>query len=225
MRRFVEGANAVQSCLDSVADALHQVLFDPAFRTMLHTEGFATIPSTLTRERSADRRPVDDAHERPTALEVHAEQQLVFGICVEALDLLKDFGVPPGILGLLREVAPVRQVEIAQLMIAMDAVQFENAKVLVALTSRSQLANRHAQRKRYAGIDNSQLVEMETGLAQISRRYLDAVNCHGARVLRLIAATKYFDRLMNNARLVRYLARNFPRHFEEFQKLLDFQED
>nr|WIE90825.1 plasmid partitioning protein RepB C-terminal domain-containing protein [Mesorhizobium sp. WSM4875] len=65
---------------------------------------------------------------------------------------------------------------------------------------------------------------MQTDLAKVSHEYLSAASTHGATVLNLIAVTSYFDRLLNNPKLVRFLARNFVRHLEVYQELLDFRE-
>jgi hypothetical protein len=154
----------------------------------------------------------------------HVAEPLVEGICLEALDMLNDFGAPLKIFGLLREVVPCRQVETCRLMLALDRVEFRVAKVLIELTPRSQLTNPLARRKRYEGISSAQMAAMEADIAEVSHKYLSAASTHGSEMLNLIAATSYFDRLLNNPKLVRYLARNFTGQLEAFQNLLDFRE-
>jgi hypothetical protein len=109
-------------------------------------------------------------------------------------------------------------------MLAMDRVQFRVAKVLIELTPRSQLTNPLARRKRYEGISSEQMAAMEADIGQVSHEYLSAASTHGSEMLNLIAATSYFDRLLNDPKLVRYLARNFAGQLEVFQNLLDFRE-
>ena len=224
MHEFIKEAETVRHQMESVIDAFRQVLRIAAFRALLQADGFATLPAALTQFSPNGRAKGGISGEQPTPLPLAAEPQLVGGICLEALDLLEDFGAPLRIFGLLREVVPSRQVEIVRLMLAMDRVQFRVAKVLIELTPRSQLTNPSAPRKRYEGISPSQMAAMETDLAKVSHEYLSAASAHGARTLNLIAATSYFDRLLNNPKLVRYLARNFVGQLEVFQNLLDFRE-
>jgi hypothetical protein len=60
---------------------------------------------------------------------------------------------------------------------------------------------------------------MEAALGKLSQAFLTAVERRGPLSLELVAANRYFDRLMDNSRVVRYLAHNFPGRFEEFHKL------
>ncbi|MBZ9852040.1 hypothetical protein LB565_29085 [Mesorhizobium sp. CA14] len=224
MQEFIKEADTVRHQMESVIDAFHQVLSIAAFQALLQADGFATLPSALAQCSPDGGAKAGISDEQPTPLPLAAEPQFVGGICLEALDLLKDFGAPLKIFGLLREVVPNRQVEIVRLMLAMDRVQFRVAKVLIELTPRSQLTDPAARRKRYEGISPSQMAAMEADLAKVSHEYLSAASSHGARMLNLIAVASYFDRLLNRPKLVRYLACNFVRQLEVFQKLLDFRE-
>lgn len=223
MHQFINEAGTVRHQMESVIDAFRQLLRIAAFRALLQADGFATLPSVLMQCSPDAGAKAGIFKEQPTPLSP-AEPQLVGGICLEALDLLKDFGAPLKIFGLLREVVPSRQVEIVRLMLAMDRVQFRVARILIELTPRSQLTNPSARRKRYEGISPAQMAAMEADIAKVSHEYLSAASTHGARTLNLIAATSYFDRLLNNPRVLRYLARNFAGQLEVFQKLLDFRE-
>ena len=222
MEGFIGEAIAARHQLESVINATGQILTDAAFRAFLQAHDLATLPSILTQLSASG--PKSHPEEQQGPFSFPAEPQLVGGVCLEALDLLNDFGAPLKIFPMLREVLPSRQVEIVRLMIALDRVQFRVARVLIALTPRSQLADPLARRKEYEGISQSQLAAMETDLAKATHEYLGAASTHGATLLNLIAVTSYFDRLLNNPKLVRFLARNFAGHLEVYQKLLDFRE-
>ncbi|MGX5804930.1 plasmid partitioning protein RepB C-terminal domain-containing protein [Bradyrhizobium sp. Arg314] len=223
MQDFIREADAARHQLESVVNATGQILPNAAFRALLQTHDLGTMPSILTRGSPAGG-PNCRSEEQQGPLCFTAEPQLVGGVCLEVLYLLNDFGAPLKIFPLLREVVPSRQVEIVRLMIALDRVQFRVVKVLIALTPRSQLTDPFARRKQYEGISSSQLAAMETDLAKVSHEYLSFASTHGATVLNLIAVTSYFDRLLNNPKLVRFVARNFVGHLEVYQKLLDFRE-
>ncbi|KUM24132.1 hypothetical protein AU467_06795 [Mesorhizobium loti] len=220
MRRFVDKANASRERLQGTVKALHKLMAVDAFRALLKAEGFATMPGILAQGTLGDQSGTPGAWKRPGHT-IAAGQELVIGICTEAVDLLEDCGVHPKIFGLLRKVVPSRQVEITQLMIALDRVKVHCAKVFVALTPQSQLAEPSIPRKQFAGIDAEQLAAMETEFAELSEEFLNAAKSHGARALELVAAQAYLDRLMENPRVVRFLARKFPERVVELQKLLD----
>ncbi|RUV44629.1 MULTISPECIES: plasmid partitioning protein RepB C-terminal domain-containing protein [unclassified Mesorhizobium] len=221
MQDFIREAAAVRHQLEVVVNATGQILANASFRALLQAHGLGTLPWILAQSSA---RGTEFHEDQQGPLSVAAEPQLVGGVCLEALDLLNDFGAPLKIFPLLREVVPSRQVEIVRLMIALDRVQFRVARVLIALTPRSQLTDPCAPRKQYEGISPSQLAAMETDLAKVSREYLSAASTHGATVLNLVAVTSYFDRLLNNPKLVRFMARNFAGHLEVYQELLDFRE-
>lgn len=223
MQEFIREADAVKHQMESVVDAFRHVLRIAAFQGLLQSNGFATPPSILMQNSPEAGVKAGIGEDRQISLP-RVDEPLVEGICLEALDMLNDFGAPLKIFGLLREVVPGRQVEIVRLMLAMNRVEFRVARLLIELTPRSQLTNPLARRKRYEGISPAQMAAMEADIAEASHDYLSAASTHGSEMLNLIAATSYFDRLLNNPKLVRYLARNFARQLEVFQNLLDFRE-
>ncbi|MES0023133.1 MULTISPECIES: plasmid partitioning protein RepB C-terminal domain-containing protein [unclassified Mesorhizobium] len=225
MQDFIKEAGAVHQQMESAVTALHEILRDAEFRALLQADGFATLPSMLTQRAPCGEADAGAAEKQPNTFPPSTEPQLIGGICVEVLELMKDFGAPLKIFALLREAVPSRQIEIVRLMIALDSVQFRSARVLIALTPLSLLTSPSADRKQFDGISPSQMASMETDLAKVSRDYLNAANTYGARMLNLIAATSYFDRLLNSPKMVRYLARNFGGQLEVFQKLLDFRDN
>jgi hypothetical protein len=225
MQDFIKEAGAIHQQMESAVIALRQVLHSATSRALLQADGFATLPSILTQRSPGGEVNSGAAEEQPSTFHATTEPQLIGGICVEVLELLRDFGAPLKIFPLLREVVPRRQIEIVRLMIALDSVQFRSARVLIALTPRSQLTNPLADRKQFEGISPPEMASMETEIAKVSHEYLSAASAYGARMLSLIAATNYFDRLLNSPKMVRYLARNFGGQLEVFQKLLDFRDN
>ncbi|ESZ57106.1 hypothetical protein NKI89_19830 [Mesorhizobium sp. M0309] len=103
-------------------------------------------------------------------------------------------------------------------MVAMERVTFTYAKILVAFTPRPLLAEGFDPAM-IANVSEDQLGAMTAELGGLSSEFLSAVERRGSVSLILVVASRYFDRLMDNARVVRYLARNFPCHFEEFHNL------
>ncbi len=60
---------------------------------------------------------------------------------------------------------------------------------------------------------------MVLDMGKLSVAVLGAAEKRGQVGLELVAASCHFDRLMDNSKVVRYLARNFPGHFEAFHNL------
>ncbi|TPL94300.1 hypothetical protein FJ960_28070 [Mesorhizobium sp. B2-3-11] len=53
-------------------------------------------------------------------------------------------------------------------------------------------------------------------LGRLSHEFLGAVERRGSVSLELLATGRYFDRLMDNSKVVRYLAHNFPANLTSF---------
>ncbi|RUU04274.1 hypothetical protein EOD23_16925 [Mesorhizobium sp. USDA-HM6] len=217
MRCFIGEANGSREQLESVVEALRQLLALDVFRDLLKAEGFTAMPAVLADRISG--RPVSVAGTRLN--ESDTSRQLVGGICPEVLDLVQDCVTPPKMFGVLRQVVPSRQIEIVEIMIALERVKLNTARVFIALTPQSQLTDPSTLRKQFAGISSEQFATMETEFAALSRAFQNAAERHGPCSLALVAARGYLDRIMGNARVVRYLAYNFPERFAEFQSILE----
>jgi len=189
---------------------------DRQFRALRASEGLATMPNALAQRIQGS----PPAQRSPQPASVVSAPSLPAGeVCPEVLNLLQDCTGPTKLFALLRLVVTVRQIEIARLMVAMGRVRFNYVKMLVALTPRSLLAKDVDPRKQIAGPSEDRMMEMEPELARLSLAFLSAVERRGPASLELVAASRYFDRLMDNSKVVRYLAHNFPGHFEEFHRL------
>jgi hypothetical protein len=218
MRLFIREAHASQGRLEKIVALFKKLTTVDAFRALMEAERLDSIPGQLAERIHGNRHDVPFAGEKPTSA---TNRPLVAGICLDALELLEDVPVPAEIFNLLRKVVPSRQMEITRLMIGLDRVRLKWARVLVALTPQSQLATPSVTRTQFAGIDASDIAAMEIELAPLSLDFLNAAERLGPWGLELVAARGYLNRLMDNAPVVRYLARNFPETLSEFQKMTD----
>lgn len=219
MRRFILEANVSRACLEAISKALRPILAVAEFRTLLKSEGFATMPRTLAERTLGDHTNAPHA-EDDTNEAVVISQELVRGISLDVLDLLQDCIVSPKIFGLLRQVVPRRQLEIVQIMIGLAKVKVQFAKTLIALTPHSQLANPLAPRNQFARITADRLAAMETELAVVSDVFRNAVAHFGRWGIELVAAQGYLNQLMNNPKILRYLAHEFPDQLQEFNRVV-----
>lgn len=151
---------------------------------------------------------------------VRLKKRLLEGICSEAVDLLKDKHIPIAAFAELKKMLPMRQIEAAQLMVAMNKYSVTYAKSLVGASSQALLIDA-AKQKNIEGLTDDQLALMEQESANLDREFRLMEQSYGTDHLDLVVATGYLHRLIENARVVRYLAQNFPELLAEFQKISD----
>lgn len=214
-RNLVAEAKTPRHRLEMIAEALRDPLQQDQFRRLLSAEGLAFVPKMLVDQGS-----VLQPGQRPCSAATEPNP-LVTGILPEVLDLLQDWYVPPQVFASLRKMVPTRQLKAAKLMIALKRVNFNYAQLLSTLTPVSQLADPCTPRKKFVGVTADQLTAMGTELDALNEEFLFCASFRGIWALELMAAMSYLDRLMENARVIRYLARNFPRQLANFQTILD----
>jgi hypothetical protein len=151
---------------------------------------------------------------------VRLKRRLLEGICAEAVDFLKDKHVPISTFAELRKMVPMRQIEAAQLMVAMNKYSITYAKSLLGNTPQSQLID-SAKPKQVEGLTDEQVALMERESANLDREFRLMQECYGSDNMDLVVAAGYLQRLIENARVVRYLAQHFPELLAEFQKISD----
>jgi ParB-like chromosome segregation protein Spo0J len=153
---------------------------------------------------------------------VRLKKRLLDGICPEAVELLKDKHVPINTFTELRKLAPMRQFEAARLMVTMNKYSSTYAKSIVGATPQAQLVD-SAKPKQVDGLTDEQIVLMEQESANLDREFRLMEQSYGSDHLDLVVATGYLHRLIENARVVRYIAQHFPELLAEFQKIAEQQ--
>jgi hypothetical protein len=154
--------------------------------------------------------------------EIRRKRRLLDGICPEAADLLKDKHVPINTFTELRKMAPMRQMEAAELMVAMNKYSVTYAKSLVAATPQDQLVD-SAKRKIIRGLTENQMALMERESANLEREFKMAEQSYGVDHLDLVLAKGFLATLLGNARVVRYLTQNHREILLEFQKIAELE--
>ncbi len=150
---------------------------------------------------------------------IRSKRNLLRGICPEAVALLDDKHLPLAAFVELRKLKPLRQIEAAELMIAMNRFSSGYAKSLVAATPEDQLVA--GRPKILKGLTSEQIALMERESASLDREFKMVEQTYGADHLDLVLAIGYVNRLLSNARIVRYLAHHHAEILGEFQKIVD----
>ncbi len=146
--------------------------------------------------------------------------RLLDGICPEAAELLKDKHVSMTGFRVLKKMTSVRQIEAAELMVAMNKYTVSYARSLLAATPLAQLKD-SAIPKAIRGVSKEQIAMMERESANLEREVRLAERTYGADHLDLVLARGYVAKLIGNARIVRYLARHYPEFLPELQRIAE----
>jgi ParB-like chromosome segregation protein Spo0J len=146
------------------------------------------------------------------------KRRLLDGICQEAAEILKDKHVAIATFTELRRLVPLRQIEAAELMVAMNKFTTNYAKSLVAATPQDQLVAADKP-KQVKGLSEEQITLMERESVSLQREFRIAEKSYGADHLDLVLSNGYVRKLLANARVVRYLAQHHGDILTEFQKL------
>jgi ParB-like chromosome segregation protein Spo0J len=150
--------------------------------------------------------------------DVKASMTLLDGIHAEACDLLKDKGISPKAIRLLRKVTGVRQIEIAELMVSANNFTTGYAEALVLGTSKDELVNPE-ETKQKKGLSREEIAKMEEEMENLERDLKAVDQAYGVNMLNLTLARGYIKKLLDNAKVVRFLNANHSDIFTEFESL------
>ena len=149
-------------------------------------------------------------------------KRLLLGICPETVELLKDKHVPMSTFWVLKKMTPIRQIESAELMVAMNKYTVSYARSLLAATPQSQLIDT-GRPKVVRGFTSEQVALMERESGNLERQIKAVEQSFGTDHLDLVLAKGYLAKLLGNARIVRYLAQRHQEILAEFQKIVEMQ--
>jgi ParB-like chromosome segregation protein Spo0J len=153
---------------------------------------------------------------------IRRKRRLLDGICAEAAELLKDKHVPINAFAEIKKMAPLRQIEAAELMVAMNRYTISYAKSLFAATPQDQLSDSQRD-KVIKGLTDEQVSRMERESASLGREFKMAEQSYGADHLDLVLARGFLTKVLGNARVVRYLSQHHQEILSEFQKVAELE--
>lgn len=153
---------------------------------------------------------------------IDQKRSLLQGICSEASDLLKDKMAPVGVFGLLKRMKPMRQIQVATLMNDANIYSVPYAKALWAATPKDELVNPEKPKK-VKGLSAEQMNRMEAEMVSLDREYRLVEDNYGTDVLNLTLAKGYLTKLLDNAEVVKYLAKSHSEILSQFQMLSEME--
>jgi ParB-like chromosome segregation protein Spo0J len=153
---------------------------------------------------------------------IKRKRRLLDGICPEVAEILRDKHIAIQTFTELKKMVPLRQIEAAELMVAMNKFTISYAKSLLAATPQTQLVESEKP-KQVKGLTEEQVALMERESVNLEREFRIAEQCYGIDHLDLVLVNGYLGSLLGNARVVRYLAQHQREILAEFQKLAEMR--
>jgi len=151
------------------------------------------------------------------AVSIRRRARMLKGICPDVIDLLKDSPCPMSVFDMLRRMAPIRQVEAAELMIGQNNYTAVFAKVLLATTPEKLLVV--LRRKKVDNVTAEQIARMERELLSLQTQVKSVEDSYGLDNLQLTVTCGYVRKLLANGRIVRWLTQHRPEYLSEFQSI------
>jgi hypothetical protein len=149
---------------------------------------------------------------------VRSSLNLLDGIDADAVELLKDKPITASSLRLYRKAKPMRQVDMAHLMVSGNNYTWAYAEALIIGTPTDQLVS-STKRKETHGISEEEISRMEKEMEVLERDYRLYQDQFGENSLHLNTIQRYVKRLLENTKIKRFLGTRYPELLEEFQEL------
>jgi len=148
---------------------------------------------------------------------IHRRSRMLNGICVEAVEILKDAPCPIAVFDILRRMSSIRQIEAAELMTGQNNFTVVFAKAMLAATPESHLVAVPA--KRPASVSSEQIARMERELVGLQMQVKSVEDRYGVDTLHLTVARAYIRTLLGNDRIVRWISQHRPEYLNELQAI------
>lgn len=155
-----------------------------------------------------------------TAQTVRGSRNLLQGICPEAVELLRDKQVAQSTFSLLKKVKPLRQIEMAEVMVAAGSYSATYARALVMTTAKEQLVDPEDPRK-IPGVKPEDLARLEHEVRVQEKDFRVLDETYNEHVMALTIARGYLRPLLENGRVVAHLAKHRREFLTEFQRIVE----
>jgi len=150
---------------------------------------------------------------------IRAKRNLLDGICVEVIEIMKDKHFSGDMMRQLRKMKPSRQIEAAELMVSLNNFSHSYASALLAATPAEQLVDPEKPKK-FKGLSAEQVARMEQEMSLVQSRFKAIEQSYGTDVLNMVVTRGYVAKLLANAAVVRFLQGNYPDFLAEFRAIV-----
>jgi ParB/RepB/Spo0J family partition protein len=150
---------------------------------------------------------------------IRSDMNLLDGIDKEAIELLKNKPITSAALRIFKKVKTARQIDMAQTMVSVSNYTHSYAKALLYGTKPDQLQNSDSIEKSKE-LKPEEIARMQEESSRIEKEMEMYRGAYGENSLKFNAAQRYLKRLLDNARIVRFLEKNHRDILDEFRELV-----
>lgn len=143
---------------------------------------------------------------------------LLDGIHPDAVELLKDKPIGAHTLHLLRKAKPVRQIDMAHLMVSGNNFTRDYVDALIIGTPPDQLVK--GAKTKMKGLTAEELARLESEMETLERDFRLSQDGFGENSLHLNGTQRYVKRLLDNPKIKRFLSTRYPEMLDEFEDLV-----
>jgi hypothetical protein len=150
---------------------------------------------------------------------IRRRRHLLAGITPEVADLLKEKPIGHYAFQKLRKMKPIRQLEVAELMVSANNYSFNYVKALLATTKPVDLVSPE-NLKKDTGLTTEQMARLEREMASVSQDYKELEVSYGDDMLLLVIAAGFLERLISRPDIERFLATRHAEILENFRAIV-----
>ncbi|MDF3928930.1 plasmid partitioning protein RepB C-terminal domain-containing protein [Pseudomonas putida] len=148
---------------------------------------------------------------------IRLRQNLLKGIAPEAVELLKTRMVGHPVFQTLKKMKPMRQIEVAEMMISANCFTGRYAQMVLAATRSEDLIESKVSTD---GVSAENIVKMEREMERLYHDYRLVEDTLGETMLVLVVAKGYISRLLRNDAIAAYLQRFEPDLARELEGIM-----
>jgi ParB-like chromosome segregation protein Spo0J len=150
---------------------------------------------------------------------IRLRRKLLAGISPDVAEVLKDKPVGHHAFQKLRKMKPIRQLEVAELMVSANNYSSNYAKALLATTKPADL-HRPDELKKATGLTAEQMARLEREMAAVNEDYKELESSYGDDMLVLVVAAGFLERLLSKPEIERFLNHHYPEFAETFRGIV-----
>lgn len=181
---------------------------DEAFTYNKRVNRLAVIQEHYMIVRAIDRGVSEEKLAAALSVDVHAihrRRYLLNGINADVAELLKDKSVGIHAFQKLRKMKPIRQLEVAELMISANNYSANYVKVLLAMTKPVDLQKPQEARKP-TGLSPEQMERLEREMATANNDYKELEASYGDDLLLLVVAAGFLERILSRPSIEQFFS-------------------
>ena len=152
--------------------------------------------------------------------EIRKILNLLHGICPDAVGLLKNKPVTYEALQTLKKVRPIRQIEMAELMVSANDYSSRYALAMYGATPVEHLVHPD-KAKAVRGLKPEDLARMEREMERLTNDYKLHQETFGQNELILLHVLSYVEKLLNHGKVVRFLSAKYPEMLQAIQGIVE----